>query len=97
MVKQPGKSTLVVLLPNEALSCARPLLGLEELTMDGLTVDEWNAVERLPLRTVTAASSGTAVVIDTMAVSALINPTGRHRRLPSSGILSAGASQWCHS
>jgi hypothetical protein len=44
VVKQPGKSALVVLPPEEALRRARPLPSVEELTIEGLTLDEWNAL-----------------------------------------------------
>jgi hypothetical protein len=44
VVKQPDKSALVVLSPDEALLRARPLPSVEELTIEGLTFDEWNAL-----------------------------------------------------
>jgi hypothetical protein len=44
VVKQPDKPALVVLPPEEALRRARPLPSVEQLTIEGLTVDEWNAL-----------------------------------------------------
>lgn len=44
MVKQPEKPALVVLPPEEALRRARPLPSVEELTIEGLTPDEWHAL-----------------------------------------------------
>jgi len=37
---------LVVLPPEDALRRARPLPSVEELTIAGLTLDEWNAEHR---------------------------------------------------
>ena len=44
MVEQPDKPTLLVFPPEEALRRARPLPSVEELTIEGLTLDEWNAL-----------------------------------------------------
>ena len=47
VVKQPDGPVLVVLPPEEALRGARPLPSVEELTIEGLTSDEWNALNRV--------------------------------------------------
>ena len=47
VVKQPDGPALVVLPPEEALRSARPLPSVEELTIEGLTSDEWNALNRV--------------------------------------------------
>jgi hypothetical protein len=44
VVEQPSEPSLVVLPPDEALRRARPLPSVEELTIEGLTVEEWNAL-----------------------------------------------------
>lgn len=44
VVEEPAEPTLVVLPPEEALRRARPLPSVEELTIEGLTTDEWNAL-----------------------------------------------------
>jgi hypothetical protein len=44
VVEQPDKPTLLVFPPEEALRRARPLPSVEELTIEGLTLDEWNAL-----------------------------------------------------
>lgn len=44
VVEQPDVPALVVLPPEEALRRARPLPSVEELTIDGLTGDEWDAL-----------------------------------------------------
>lgn len=44
VVEQPEDPVLVVLPPEEALRRARPLPSVDELTIEGLTSDEWNAL-----------------------------------------------------
>jgi hypothetical protein len=44
VVNQPDEHALVVLPPEEALRRARPLPSVEELTIEGLTPDEWHAL-----------------------------------------------------
>ncbi len=44
VVGQPDKPALVVFPPEEALRRARPLPSVEELTIEGLTLDEWTAL-----------------------------------------------------
>lgn len=44
VVEQPSEPSLVALPPEEALRVARPLPSVEELTIEGLTNDEWNAL-----------------------------------------------------
>ena len=39
---------LVVLPPDEALRRARPVPDVEELAIEGLTIDEWDALNRVP-------------------------------------------------
>ena len=44
VVKQPEEPAMVVLPPEQALRRARPLPSVEELTIEGLTIEEWNAL-----------------------------------------------------
>ncbi len=47
VVKQPEGPMLVVLPPDEALRRARPLPSVEELSIEGLTGNEWNALNNV--------------------------------------------------
>jgi hypothetical protein len=44
VVQQPEEPAMVVLPPEQALRRARPLPSVEELTIEGLTIEEWNAL-----------------------------------------------------
>ncbi len=44
VVQQPEEPAMMVLPPEQALRRARPLPSVEELTIEGLTTEEWNAL-----------------------------------------------------
>jgi hypothetical protein len=43
-VEEPREPSLVVVTPDEALRLARPLPTADELAIEGLTAEEWTAL-----------------------------------------------------